>query len=106
MDMSRYAMGAVLSQLCKDDKWHLIGFMSKILSNAERNYETLNRELLSVIQGLEKWRHILEGTRHNLLSPTGLKLGCMYEKRLDYQINCGLFSPPISTPFLLPIYHL
>jgi len=36
MDTSGYAMGAVLSQLCKDNKWHPIGLMSKSISDAER----------------------------------------------------------------------
>src|SRR5882672_8443009 len=64
MDTSGYATGAVLSQLCEDDKWHLVGFMCKSLSSAKRNYEIHNKELLSIIQGLEEWRHILEGTKH------------------------------------------
>src|SRR5882672_5029821 len=64
MDTSSYATGAVLSQLCKDNKWHPVAFMSKSLSSAERNYEIHNKELLSIIQGLEEWRHILEGTKH------------------------------------------
>src|SRR5882724_1527103 len=59
-------MGAVLSQLCKDDKWHPVGFTSKSLSSAKRNYEIHNKELLSIIQGLEEWRHILEGTKHTI----------------------------------------
>src|SRR5882724_5854696 len=37
-DASRYATGAVLSQLCKDNKWHLVGFTFKSLWNAESNY--------------------------------------------------------------------
>jgi len=49
---------------CVKNKWHLIGFTSKSLSDAERNYKIHYKELLSVIQGLEEWRHILEGTRH------------------------------------------
>src|SRR5882672_6808976 len=64
MDASSYATGAVLSQLCKDDKWNPVGFMSKSLSSAKRNYEIHNKELLCIIQGLEEWRHILEGTKH------------------------------------------
>jgi len=39
MDASRYAMGEALSQLCKEDKWHPVGFTSKSLSHAERNCE-------------------------------------------------------------------
>src|SRR5467141_3173033 len=60
MDTSGYTTGAVLSQLCEDEKWHPVGFTSKSLSSAERNYEIHNKELLSVIQGLEERRHILE----------------------------------------------
>ena len=60
MDAAGYATSAVLSQLCEDDKWCPIGFMSKILSLAKRNYEIHDKELLLVIQGLEEWRHILE----------------------------------------------
>jgi len=48
-DTSRYATSAVLSQLCKDNKWHPIGFTSKGLSSAKRNYKIHNKELLSVI---------------------------------------------------------
>src|SRR5882672_377123 len=65
-DASGYATGAVLSQLCEDNKWHPVGFMSKSLSSAERNYEIHNKELLSIIRGLEEWRHILEGTKHTI----------------------------------------
>ena len=38
--------------------------MSKGLNVAERNYKVHDKELLSVIQGLEEWRHIFEGTKH------------------------------------------
>ena len=57
---------AILSQLHNDEKWHPIGFTSKSLSPAERNYTIYNKELLSVIRGLEEWRHILEGTKHTI----------------------------------------
>src|SRR5882724_10415963 len=65
-DASSYATGAVLSQLCDDGKWHLVGFTSRSLDSAERNYEVHNKELLSVIRGLEEWRHILEGTKYTI----------------------------------------
>ena len=61
-DASGYAMGAVLSQLCKDDKWNLVGFTSKSFLDDERNYKIHDKELIPVIQGLEEWRHILKGT--------------------------------------------
>ena len=65
-DASRYATGAMLSQLCDDEKWHPISFTSKSLSPAERNYAIYDKELLSVICRLEEWRHILEGTKHTI----------------------------------------
>ena len=58
--------GAILSQLRDDEKWHPVGFTSKSLSPAEHNYAIYNKELLSVIRGLEEWRHILEGTKHTI----------------------------------------
>ena len=49
IDASGYATGVVLSQLCDDGKWHPVGFTSKGLDTAERNYEVHDKELLSVI---------------------------------------------------------
>jgi len=63
-DASEYSTGTILSQLWEDDKWHLIGFTSKSLLPAERNYKIHNKELLLVMQCLEEWRHILKGTMH------------------------------------------
>ena len=63
-DASGYTTGAIQSQLCDDKKWHPVGFTSKSLNPAEHNYTIYDKELLSVICGLEEWRHILEGTKH------------------------------------------
>jgi RNase H-like domain found in reverse transcriptase len=56
----------VLSQLCDDEKWRPVGFMSKSLNEAERNYQIYDKELLSVIRALEEWRHLLEGATHTV----------------------------------------
>ena len=48
-EASGYVTGAVLSQLCDDGKWHPLGFTSKGLDSAERNYEVHDKELLSVV---------------------------------------------------------
>ena len=63
-DASDYAVGAVLSQLCDDEKWRPVGFISKSLSEPERNYPIHDKELLLVIRALEEWRHLLEGCTH------------------------------------------
>jgi len=61
-DTSNYAMGGVLSMKCSDELWRPVAFISKSLSNTERNYEIHNKEMLTVVRCLETWRHLLEGT--------------------------------------------
>jgi len=60
-DASNYATGGVLSMKCSDEKWRLVAFISKSLSDTERNYEIHDKEMLVVIRCLEAWRHFLEG---------------------------------------------
>jgi len=60
-DASNYATGGVLSMKCSDKKWRPVAFISKSLSDTERNYEIHNKEMLVVIRCLEAWRHFLEG---------------------------------------------
>ncbi|KAF7762597.1 hypothetical protein Agabi119p4_9190 [Agaricus bisporus var. burnettii] len=54
VDASNYGTGAVLSQE-QEGKWHPIAFMSKTLSEAERNYEIYDKELLAIIKALKLW---------------------------------------------------
>jgi len=60
-DASNYATGGVLSMKCSDNLWRPIAFISKSLSDTERNYEIHNKEMLVVARCLEAWRHFLEG---------------------------------------------
>ena len=61
---SGYTTGAVLSQMCEDDKWHPVAYISKSLSPAERNYDIYDKEMLAVMCTLEQWHHYLEGAKH------------------------------------------
>lgn len=63
-DSSKFASGGVLSQLMDDGKWHPIAFLSKGYTEAERNYDIYDRELLAIIRCLKAWRHLLEGSNH------------------------------------------
>ena len=60
-DASNYATGRVLSVKCPDRMWRLVVFISKSLSDMERNYEIHDKEMLVVVRCLEAWRHFLEG---------------------------------------------
>jgi len=57
VDTSNYATGGVLSIKCSDELWRLVAFISKSLSDTERNYEIHNKEMLAVVRYLEAWRH-------------------------------------------------
>jgi len=52
-NVSNYATGGVLSMKCTDQMWRLVTFISKSLSNTERNYKIYDREMLVVIRCLE-----------------------------------------------------
>jgi len=60
-DALNYATGGVLSMKCSDEKWRPVAFISKSLSDTERNYEIHDKEMLVVVRCLEAWRHFLEG---------------------------------------------
>jgi len=59
---SNYATGEVLSMKYSNELWRLVAFISKLLSDTERNYEIYNKEMLVVVKCLEVWRHFLEKT--------------------------------------------
>ena len=61
-DALNYATGGVLSIKCSDELWRPVAFISKSLSNIERNYEIHDKEMLAVVRYLEVQRHFLEGT--------------------------------------------
>ena len=63
-DASKYATGAVLTQLDSNGDRHPISFISTTLSPTERNYEIYDWELLAIIQALEEWRHYIQGSVH------------------------------------------
>jgi len=59
-DASEYMTGGVLLMRCKDNKWRPVAFISKLLNEAERNYEIHDQEILVIIRCLKEWRHLLE----------------------------------------------
>jgi len=66
-DASNFATGAVLSQKdMQTNLWYPVAFFSKSLNVHERNYKIYDKELLAVIQGLEEYRHYLEGYLHKI----------------------------------------
>jgi len=52
-NVSNYATGGVLSIKCSDEMWRPVAFISKSLSDTERNYEIHDKEMLAVVRCLE-----------------------------------------------------
>jgi len=61
-DASDFAVGVVLGQR-KDKKLHAIYYASRTLDDAQRNYETTEKELLAVVFTFEKFRSYLVGSK-------------------------------------------
>jgi len=47
---------------CSNELWRPVAFISKSLSNIERNYEIYDKKILAIVRCLETWRHFLERT--------------------------------------------
>ena len=60
-DTSDQAIGAILSQIQDNGKVHPVAYYSHTLNDAERNYDTPKKELLTVVKTFEHWRHHLLG---------------------------------------------
>ena len=93
-DASKYATGAVLTQLDLNGDRHPVSFISKIFSLAERNYEIYDWELLVIIRVLEKWRHYIQGSPHTTIILSDHKNLTYYHeaKKLNrWQAQCSLY---------------
>ena len=62
-DVSDYVTGGVLFMKCENKRWRPVAYISKSLSDTEKNYEIHGKEMLAVIRCLEAWRHFLEGAQ-------------------------------------------
>lgn len=62
MDASNFAVGATLAQVGDHGLDHPIYFASRLLSKAEKNYSTTEREALKMVYAVQKFRHYLLAT--------------------------------------------
>jgi len=61
VDASDHAIGGVLSQE-QEGKWKPVTFLSRTISSVERNYKIYDKELLAIVEVLDKWQQYLLDT--------------------------------------------
>jgi len=59
----RMEVNADVLDYTADGKLRPVVYLSKSLNKIERNYEIYDKEMLTVIRGLENWRHLLESAK-------------------------------------------
>jgi transposase InsO family protein len=67
-DASDHAMGAILMQEDDDHQLHPIAYASKTFNDAQRNYDTTEREALAIIWALQHFNTYCEGHRYTLMT--------------------------------------
>ena len=67
-DASDYAMGAILMQEDENGDLHPIAYASKTFNDAQKNYDTTDREALAVVWALEHFNTYCEGHKYTLIT--------------------------------------
>ena len=67
-DASGYALGAVLGQQDDKEKDHVIAYTSRGLKPHEKNYSTIEKELLAIVFGTKQFRHYIWSRKVILLT--------------------------------------
>jgi hypothetical protein len=65
-DASDYTIGAVCSQPDNSNDIHPLGYFSRKLKDAELNYDIHDKELLAIVEALNKWSTCCKSTKHSI----------------------------------------
>jgi hypothetical protein len=66
IDASDYAIGAVCSQADASNVLHPLAYFSWKLKDTELNYDIHDKELLAIVEALDKWSMYCKSTKHSI----------------------------------------
>ena len=66
-DASDFALGAILSTLCEDNRWHPIAFHSRKFQPAKVNYDVHDKEMTAIVAPLKGWEHLLMSVHDEIM---------------------------------------
>jgi RNase H-like domain found in reverse transcriptase/Reverse transcriptase (RNA-dependent DNA polymerase)/Integrase zinc binding domain len=104
-DTSKYASGAVLTQMDINGDRHPVAFLLKTFTDMEHWYEIYDRELLGIVRALKEWWHYIQGLGHTTLIHTdhqNLTYFRKAQKLSDWQARWSLFL----SEFDIKLQHL
>ena len=65
-DALNYALTTILSIVNEDNEVHPVAFHFCIFTMAELNYNTHDKELLTIFEAFKIWQHYLEGLAYSI----------------------------------------
>src|SRR5207237_2358845 len=63
---SDFALGAILSQLYDDGKWHPVAYHSRKFLPAEINYDVHDKEITAIVAAFKEWDHLLRSVAEQI----------------------------------------